>query len=479
MAIGSYVVRSPAGAGPGPMSGSRGRAGTALVIWVAACAPPGAGSGRRDGASDQAGSPHDGPGQEQRDDARDGAPESGPAGCGGRSGRTPACTAQPGSIWCTNVRVSDGKGSAQSEPSLGVDGMGRIAVSWMNGHADLRLARSTADFSFAGSESTGGNADPTFAASGKRLFFGYLAGLTPTVTWSDDGGTTWSREQAVGYGDRPWLIVGPGGEVWIGYFKFPVGALDFTKVRPTLLRFDEASSRFKEVASFAPLVGKFAVGADGPPAVDADGWVHWLWGEDTPDGDVALVLARSADGKSFDRRLAQTVRPPPGEKCNGWCRDLLGSMTSMVASGGRQLYLANVAPAAAGSRDLLVRTSTDHGEKWSAPRRANETEGAVVPFMPQFWMVADACSEHLAWYEQHGGKYAVYARSGTGVARRVSDAEFTMPKPWSTEIENDRKLWPGHFFGLAASAGHLYVAWADLRAGFAEIYFARTAVPVD
>lgn len=458
----------------------------AIAVGCVPDAPPG--GGHRDSGGGEAGGGNGGGGNGGSGGAGGAGGSGGGPDAAGERGKDgppppPACPALPGSPWCANVKLSNGKTVAQAEPSLGVDSLGRVVVSWMNNHAGLKLSRSSDGGKFDSLPFPDfGDADPTFVAQGKRLFMGWLSGLTPAVAYSDDGGSSWSKAMDVGYGDRPWLGAGPGGDVWLGYFEFPAGSIEAAKARPTLKRWRESPPGFVTVAQFTA-AGEFPIGADGPPAIGADGWVYWLWGEPAGSGDLAMTLVRSPDGAKFEKLPAPAVVLPASEKpANpGWgaWRNVLGSMTAIIGAGGTSLHLVNAVPASGGGRDLVLRTSGDHGGSWSMPKRLNGSAGTVVGFMPQFWMVANPeGGAHAAWYDTRGSRFALYSWSSGGSESRISDMDFAPPpKPWK-DLEIDGRYWCGHYFGLYEQAGYLYTAWSDLRTGAAEVFFARTALPV-
>jgi hypothetical protein len=131
-------------------------------------------------------------------------------------------------------------------------------------------------------------------------------------------------------------------------------------------------------------------------------------------------------------------------------------------------------------RDIVIVSSTDGGQTWSAPRRVNHGPGDSDQAMPNV-AVDDEGRVYVAWYDRRGfalsdsvNAYAAVSLDGGltfGPDMKLSSA----PSYWSGSPSVGGT---GHFVGdrIAIAAGDNYavVAWADFRnPNDPDVYAAR------
>ena len=366
----------------------------------------------------------------------------------------------------------------QVEPTLVVDGAGRLYVGWKEAL--------------------------THNGGGQRVGF----------STSGDDGATWSPNILMDLveGPRqsdPWLALAPNGTVYFARLEYDRLAYTTNNTSgisvsattggaawgPTYHLNDTPNFADKETLAMGP-----------------DGALNMVFNTDTPtDGD--LVFVRSTDGgATWTPKVRVPDAPggviggnvgvlPSGDLVVAWfnyteqnlyadrstdggvtwgpdvrVNDVYGSgvwsnwilsMPSMSVGPNGTVYLAWTDDRD-GDPDAYLAASWDGGATWTADVRMDDDPGTAPQFQAE--LAVDPWGRvHAAWYDGRTGDLNLgYARSSDGGATWspsvfVTDAE--------TPISYDR---PGDYFAMESGPdGTIYAAWTDGRGPDLDIYFSK------
>ncbi len=389
-----------------------------------------------------------------------------------------------------NVRVTDASSGFpfQAEPSIVVDGQGRIFAGWKEMN-----------------EIGGFN----------RVGFGR----------SLDSGRTWERSliedsAPLQHQSDPWLAVDESGRV---YYTRTQGAGLFVSSSGDGLTWD----RMMNINDQPDSADKSSIRSDGNGAI----YASYVTAGPTAPRDMKIVATRSVDGGvtwGQSKVLVSGLNPfapviatrPDGTAHVVWWAPLSatrpganimastttdrgaiwGAPVRVNSTPGSAVYDASIGPpkripypSAAtnsdgslfvawadkekGEYNIVVARSDDSGTTWSEPVQVNDVDTGDQ------WMTAIAVDAndilHAAWFDARTGNINLYYANSTDGGRTWS------PNLRITDQETPSNAFSlGEYLGLAADRnGAACMVWTDGRNGGSAIYFARTAglplVPVD
>jgi hypothetical protein len=373
-------------------------------------------------------------------------------GGGGRLGVS--ASANGGTSFGPGVFVADSLNSRRSDPVLAVDATG----------AHLYLA-------WIGYDRSGGQ------TSNMRVIVGR----------SDDGGQTWSTSNMVdastsdtGTGNlaRPWLALGPSGEVYVGYsLALSGGAGSAIKI---------ARSRDDGATWDAPLRvddGLRATTSHTVPhvATNAAGDVFVAWleqGGTQPDGDAAndVFVARWDALSTWDAFGANVKANADGDLVVSNGPRVLPSVS------GTKVYVVYTAGTPDALRwDIRLTWSDDSGQTFTTSALTLNDDGTCATHLLPAAAIDAADRLHVVWYDNRFGsdQGALFYGSfdplvGTPAANQlVSDDTFEL----TTDTRASNRL--GSYVGLAVDGTAIYATWADPRGAdnTSHIRFAKGTLP--
>jgi hypothetical protein len=332
-----------------------------------------------------------------------------------------------------NVRLTDASSGFpfQAEPSIVVDGQGRIFAGWKEMN-----------------EIGGGN----------RVGFGR----------SLDGGRTWERSLVeVATPDQgqsdPWLALDESDRIY--YARTQTVCHDFRDCRtPGLVvsRSDDGGLVWGPMVNIhnrPDFADKASIQGDGNGTIYAS---YSTAGPDAPF-NMKIIATRSVDGgvtwgpSSVLVNGLNPFAPAVATRPNGTAHIVWWAALSASRPGG----------------NIMASTSTDRGATWGAPVRVNPVAGSALFYggiypnrIPYPWPATNSGgSLFVAWADKAKGEYnIVVARSDDGGTN------------WSAPIQvNDVDAGDQWTAALAVDANDmLHAAWFDARTGNINLYYANS-----
>ena len=376
---------------------------------------------------------------------------------GGLGGTPGAVTFGP------NIKLNDDTGGAdQMETSISAGPNGELLVSWVDYRAGLNCGYTFSSDSgatwaknFLIKPSGGGitgDATSAIGADGTMYAVCQDYGISQIrISTSIDKGATWSAPaSSQSSPDKPWIGASPtkAGVLfisWLGSSAGVKGSMDGGKTWGMVHPLESLNH------GTALMVGSTGV-------------VHVPF---SPNGGE-IRYARSKDlGQTWEptRTISQT-----GTFCFSGC----GSRQNPIVSGGADPTgrYAAVAWAATytggdGNEDIWVTYTSDGGDTWTKPMRANDNKTASRQW--QAWVAVDSYGRmHLVWSDTRNGKLdTYYARSlpdptkGFEPNIKVNDKSGAIP----SDILD--------YKGIAVHGDDVFVSFEDTRNGNNDIYFAK------
>lgn len=264
------------------------------------------------------------------------------------------------------------------------------------------------------------------------------------------------------------------GDLYLAYINIPVGS-DGSQVE--LVRSADGGRGW----SFPPTV----VEADdrnsyrqGPyPAVGPDGSVYVMWFEQSQPGDGA---GSSAQNRIQLRKSVDSAATFPAKTQVAFTTEPLIDefnlpSISIDTSGGAYDGNVYVVFTEADQRDIKLARSTDGGLSFDLPVRVNDDPPGADHFLP--WVTVDASDGTVSviWYDRRfngpggpGWTDLFLAQSTDGGATWSRNQPIT-DVPSLLIGRQDT----GDYINAVAADGILYAAWADLRNGDPDVFFAR------
>ncbi len=248
------------------------------------------------------------------------------------------------------------------------------------------------------------------------------------LTYSDDGGVTWSSPLTVAEGTH--------------------------------------------VNGFYPLAG-----------IDGEVYVSWIAPFGQPNASV-FVRYSSDGGRVWDGPAVEVDRlgPETGERPQCFNRGLNPNNPAMAIDRSEGPYRGRIyytwTNGAPDDFDAYVSYSDDKGVTWSFPRRINDNENTSEQFWPQV-SVGPAGRVSAAWLDRRHAtddnglcdcyvSQSIDGGSTWGPNRRVSDVSVT----WCGVPANAAPNF-GDYNELVSDDRSLFITWSDARGGGPDVYFAR------
>ncbi len=392
-----------------------------------------------------------------------------------------------------NIRLTDASSGFpfQAEPSIVVDGQGRIFAGWkemneIGGFNRVAFGRSldggrTWEKSLVEVATPDqGQSDPWLALDeSDRIYYARTQTVCPNyrdcrtpglvVSRSDDGGLVWGPMVNIhnrpDFADKASIKSDGNGTIYASYVTAGPTAPFGMKIIATCsvdggVTWGPSSVLVNGLNPFAPAL-----------ATRPNGTVHVVWwaplSATRPGGNIiaststdrgktwsAPARVNSVAGSAiYDGNIGPPARIP---------------YPSAATNSSGNLFVA-WADKAKGDYNIVVARSNDGGATWSAPVQMNDTD------VGDQWTAAltvDANDMvHVAWYDGRTGNLNLYyANSADG------------GRTWSPNLRVTTQETPagsqslGEYIGLAADRNSAaYLVWTDARDGGSAIYFARTS----
>jgi hypothetical protein len=386
-----------------------------------------------------------------------------------------------------NVRVTDASSGFpfQAEPSIILDGQGRIFAGWkemkeIGGANRVGFGRSldggrTWERSLVEVATPDqGQSDPWLALDeSDRVYYARTQGVCPNfrdycpnpgliVSRSDDGGLMWGPMVNIhirpDFADKASIQGDGNGTIYASYSNAPLTAPSGMKIIATRsldggITWGPSRVVVSGLNPFAPAI-----------ATRPNGTAHIVWW--APYGNI-MVSTTTDRGMTWGSPVR--VNPVAGSAFfyGGIYPNRIPYPWPATNSGG-SLFVA-WADNAKGEYNIVVARSDDGGTTWSAPIQVNDVDAGDQ------WMAAltvDASDVlHAAWFDARAGNINLYYAFSTDGGRTWSpNLRITTQETPS----NARSL--GEYIGVAADRNSAaYLVWTDGRDGGSAIYFARTA----
>ncbi len=335
------------------------------------------------------------------------------------------------------------------------------------------------------------------------------------VSWSKDGGKTWSMPIAAfldttgaTFSDKPWIAVdqthGPSrGTVYVawnldgntaaghgdpGKYLVPQQALDLPPPGVVLVHSTDYGRTFSAPVVIMPFdAHNSAIGAT--PSVGPDGHVQvlFLTFRDTPSTTISNIeIATSTDqGQTFSplRIVAASVAGLPNHLPNSNFRNL--SLPAFTVSPSDGSMVVTWADERNGDADILAERSTDGGHTWSKPVRVNNDprHNGKDQFQPAI-AVAPNGTYTCSWFDRRRDPknrlIDVYvAQSSNGGLSFGRNVRVTQ-KAWNPAIDaplpegNPNNTFIGDYQALAVDDRTVHPLWNDTQNGTSQEI--RTAI---
>ncbi len=375
-----------------------------------------------------------------------------------------------------NVKVNnDNSIEAQNEPFAVVDPNNPQhlvigAISWQSGDGHFVVY---AYVSFDGGSTWASSqpyidrnanrldaADPTVAfGSDGSVYFAFVA-KTPAdgavaVSRSNDGGLTWTSQQwATSFNtgaDKPAIAAG-NGKLYLYYQNDYLNATVSADGGATW-----------SSASTIELNGR-----DAAPVIDNAGNVNLFY-----NNSNSIKLARLAAGaKSYTiSTVAKTVPLQPRA-----ARYRAGIYPAAGADAAGNLYVAWADGRNAGrGNDILISSSVNGGQSWTAPTVVNSDATSADQLMPALTVSSDGMVT-VAWLDNRNDpanvNYDVYIARSKGTANFNNNLRVTTISSNPNNDPRTQGTLIGDYFALAAGNGTVYPVWTDTRNNNEDIYLA-------
>ncbi len=368
-----------------------------------------------------------------------------------------------------NVRVNHTTAYLQQEePSIAVDGKGRLFVAWkeMNSPAEanrIAFARST-DGGFTWSDPVLEQGSDPWLTLGPSDLLVYAHSGTVVATTTDLG-HTWRTMTDVhdrpGLGDKESLASDGRSRLYLAYHNI----LDDGTVEIVLSASQDGGFTWNPTT----LVVEAANQTDLAPVVAArpGGSVYVAWWS-ANDGDIEAA-ASSDFGATWGSPARVNSVPGSVPKVRAPGTYPLFPPFPGIAVSSTGVVVVAWPDYRAGEWDIVMARSENYGRTWSSPVRISDTSSGNQ------WMVAlaidGADALHAAWYDcRTGGTNVMYASS--------SD----LGRTWSASLKVTTAETPGCFnrlgdyLGLAVGPdGTAHLAWTDIRGSDMDIYYASVS----
>jgi hypothetical protein len=375
-----------------------------------------------------------------------------------------------------NVRVSqDNEFIFQEEPSIAVDGAGRLFVGWKDMDRPASANRATFASSMDGGSTWStpryihrvtadrAQSDPwLLVAPTGGLIYAQTHADGITVVTSANAGVTWTAPAKVhdrgGLADKESMASDGVSSVYLSYNNVEDGTTSVVCTRSTNGR------SWSPTTIIARSPGHYYLA----PSIAAlpDGRVYAAWWS-LPGRNLEMAASRDFGATWGAIRRVNPVAGSVSDDIRGQSSyTVFPPFPAMVASSGGVVYIA-WADHATGDWDVLVSRSVNDGATWSTPVRVADAT------VQDQWMVALALDRrevlHAAWYDSRTGDTDVrYATSPDhGATWSTSLRITTMPTSGGFNRLGD-------YLGLAvATNGTAHLAWTDGRGQDTDIYYAR------
>jgi hypothetical protein len=134
-----------------------------------------------------------------------------------------------------------------------------------------------------------------------------------------------------------------------------------------------------------------------------------------------------------------------------------------VTRDGTHLYVAYVT-GKKNAVDVVVRTSADRGQTWSAPVTVNDDGTCATHFHPAM-VLDDKENVHVFWYDNRdGGGHFFHATSSDG-GKTFSPNRLVSRPSFPFDSFQYSTGWLGDYYEPAVAGGNLYLLWSDGREG--------------
>jgi hypothetical protein len=367
-------------------------------------------------------------------------------------------------VFSENVKVNDDSGSGmQTEVAVATGANGVVLAGWMDFRGERTCAYSVSTDGgatwgknvFIRVESSGFVGDPavTIDAAGRLYAVCQDYGTSQLrLMTSTDTGQTWSSPRSIQSApDKPWIGASPmmGGVAFLTWLGGNAGVKRTTDGGMT----------------WGPVHRLEFLNHGTTVSVGTSGAVHLAY---TPNGGP-LRYVRSKDlGETWEaaKTIAQT-----GTFCWSECS---GPRQHPILGGGADptgKYVALTWPAnrpgGQGDEDTWVVYSSDAGDTWTDPVRANDNENMSRQLQP--WAAVDVHGRvHVAWTDLRNGQNETwYARSADPSKGFEKNVQVTDGRG-SVNVG-----FFGDYKGIAISGKDVVVVWLDTRNGNGDIYAAR------
>ncbi|MGH9367556.1 MAG: exo-alpha-sialidase, partial [Thermoanaerobaculia bacterium] len=393
-----------------------------------------------------------------------------------------------------NVRVTDASSGFpfQAEPSIVVDGQGRILAGWkemneIGGANRIGFGRSldggrTWERSLVDVATPDqGQSDPWLALDELgRVYYARtqsvcrnyrecppgLAGIA--VSRFDDGGLVWGPMVNIhvqpDFADKASIQGDGNGTIYASYVTAGPSAPRNMKIIAT--RSLDGGVTWGPSRVVVTGLNPFA------PAVTTrpNGTAHIVWwapaGACCPGGNI-MVSTSTDRGETWGSPVR--VNSVSGSALfEGFTHPIRIPYPWPATKSGGSLFVA-WADMGKGEYNIVVARSDDGGATWSAPAQVNDTDAGDQ------WMAAITVDTndvlHAAWFDARTGNINLYYAFSTDGGRT-----------WSPNLRVTTQETPANvlslseYIGLAADRnGAAHLVWTDGRDGGSAIYFARTA----
>ncbi len=326
-----------------------------------------------------------------------------------------------GRTWAAPKQIA-APGTGQYDAQIVVDPVdGRtVYASWLqNNKSDTVVANSSdygATWTTVVADSTNAGTDkPILVVKGKDVYVGYDHGQTVFVSYSHDGGKTFTSAKVNVNVNFGWSLAGGG-------------------------------------------------------AIDPSGNVYFSWAGYTQNGGakgpVNLYVSKSSDGgKTWTSNLLDVSSSPPdcsAYSC-GWA--YLGAQMTMTADAAGTLYtLWNAGTTDKGPERIYFSKSTDGGVTWSAKSDVSTAPSGASHAFPAI-AAAGAGDVRIAWMDTRAGTlWNVYLRRSTdGGASWSDEVDLSTYVAGYSYIQPDGFGYPfGDYFEISIdNAGKTHAVWGE------------------
>jgi len=382
-----------------------------------------------------------------------------------------------------NVRVTDASSGFpfQAEPSIVVDGQGRIFAGWKEMNEIGGFNRVAFGRSLDGGRTWGRSliedsaplqhqSDPWLAVDESgRVYYTRTQGAGLFVSSSSDGGLTWDRMMNINdqpdSADKSSIKSDGNGTIYASYVTAGPNAPFNMKIIATSsvdggVTWGQSKVVVSGLNPFAPVIAT---------RLDGTAYIVW-WAPLSATRPGANIRASTTTDRGATWGAPVRVNSMPGsavyDASIGPPKRIPYPSSATNSSG--TLFVA-WADKEKGDYNIVVARSDDGGATWSAPVQVNDVDAGDQ------WMAALAVDAndvlHTAWYDGRTGNLNLYYANSSDGGRT-----------WSPNLRVTTQETPagsqslGEYIGLTADRNSAaYLVWTDARDGESAIYFARTS----